>query len=372
MKDFVCIVGAPYLDKKMSEMGSENTLAVLRQKISPSQPQVSPADKVFEKSLHKALSQSALQLFGLKLQISDHRICYEPVSRIAKITEPFLMLGLLESSAKDSGFVALDRAALSNLVTFQTLGCILPELSQSRTATLTDAALIAPLIEQTMQKLQDIGQTDFGLGQPTQYRFSQMFTDAHRVSLAMQSEQFITYHMDLAMGDSRNPAKILIAFPTIEQNHFDRAAVATQKRDASQQVFLSLPAQLNAELHCFRFAWSELSQLKVGKHLFLPDTALESIHLKATHSSEFISAKLGRLGQFRAVQVDITDASTNLNLAKPNSDLKSINNHKGETNMLESKIPNNSCKSDLPKTDTLLGDEHIERAETPNVEIAYD
>ncbi|XAT60510.1 hypothetical protein GN278_06575 [Rhodobacteraceae bacterium Araon29] len=372
MKDFVCIVGAPYLDKKMSEMGSENTLAVLRQKISPSQPQVSPADKVFEKSLHKALSQSALQLFGLKLQISDHRICYEPVSRIAKITEPFLMLGLLESSAKDSGFVALDRAALSNLVTFQTLGCILPELSQSRTATLTDAALIAPLIEQTMQKLQDIGQTDFGLGQPTQYRFSQMFTDAHRVSLAMQSEQFITYHMDLAMGDSRNPAKILIAFPTIEQNHFDRAAVATQKRDASQQVFLSLPTQLNAELHCFRFAWSELSQLKVGKHLFLPDTALENIHLKATHSSEFISAKLGRLGQFRAVQVDITDASTNLNLAKPNSDLKSVNNHKGETNMLESKIPNNSCKSDLPKTDALLGDEHIERAETPNVEIAYD
>lgn len=372
MKDSVCIVGARYLDKKISEMESEDILAVLRQKTSPSQPQVSPADKVFEKSLHKALSQSALQLFGLKLQISDHRIRYEPVSRIAKITEPFLMLGLLESSAKDSGFVALDRAALSNLVTFQTLDCILPELSQSRTATLTRCCPDAPLIEEARQKLQDSGQTDFGLGQPTQYRFSQMFTDTHRVSLAMQAAQFISYHMDLAMVDSRNPAIILIAFPAIEQNYFDRVAVATQKRDADQQVFLSLPAELNAQLHYFRFAWSELSPLKVGTHLFLPDTALENIHLKATHSSEFISTKLGRLGRFRAVQVDITYASTNLNLAKPNSYLKSVNNHTCETNRLESKMPNNSCKSDLPKTDTLLGDEHIERTETPNVELAYD
>ena len=372
MKDFLFIVEIPHLYQKMSEMGSEKTVEVLRQKISPSQPQVSKADKVFEKCLHKALSQSALQLFGLKLQISDHSICYEPVSRIAKITEPFLMLELLESSANNSGFVALDQAALSNLVTFQTLGCILPDLSQSRKATLTDAALIAPLVEQTMQKLQNTGPNDFDLGQPTHYRFSQMLTDAHRVSLAMQSEQFIIYYMDLAMGDSQNPAKMLMAFPAIEHNYFYKAAVATQKRETSQQVFLSLPAQLNAELHCFRFAWSELSQLKVGAHLFLPDTALDNIHLKAAHSSEFISAKLGRLAQFRAVQVDITDASTNSNLANPNADLQSVKNHSGEAKVLESKIPNNSCKSAPPETDTPLGDEHIELAETPNVELAYD
>lgn len=277
------------------------------------------------------------------------------------------MLGLLENSETDPGFTALDQVALAGLVTIQTLGCILPELTHRRAATLTDAALIAPLIEQTMQNLQNNDQSKFDLGHISYYRFSRMLADAHRVSLAVQSERFVTYCMELAMGDSQHTAKIIMAFPVSQNKVDEKTSTGPQKIEAERKVFFSLPAKINAELHRFYFAWSDLSQLKVGAHLILPDTVFENVQLKTARSSEFISAKLGRLAQFRAVQVDIAIKSLVHYSANPNAAQKKIGNHSGEPTTTKATVSNSSAKDDSPELVASLDDKALTIAQTENI-----
>ena len=114
----------------MSDIGPEKSTVTIRQKINPAQPQISHAEQAFQKSLHKALAQKALSLFGLKVKIQEHRIAKVPVSELAEITEQYVMLTLLENSGSEPGFVAFDDAALAGFVTMQTLGCVLPNLTK--------------------------------------------------------------------------------------------------------------------------------------------------------------------------------------------------------------------------------------------------
>lgn len=333
----------------MSDIGSEKSAAILRQKITPPQSQIRRADQAFEKSLHKSLGQTALRLFGLRMQIREHSIAQATALEIAETTEPYLMLALLENSGFDPGFIAFDQAAIAGLVTMQTLGCILPNLTQGRTATLTDAALIAPLIEETLKTTQNGTDITSDISHRKNYHFSQMISDAHRLSLAMRSEDFTLFYMGLEMGTGQHQAKILMAFPAIEHKVSDMEMAPEQETDGiAHKAFLSLPAEMRAELHRFRFPLSELSQLKVGAHLILPDTALNNIQLRAVNSSDTISAKLGRLAQFRAVQVDIASAPVAHYSADPANDPKQIE-HQAD----EASIHVNDAPQDLGLADPL-------------------
>ena len=162
----------------MSVVRPEKTETVIQKKLSPSQSRLTNIDKALETKLHKALAQSAMQLFSLNLQVLDHNACHECISSITELTKPFLILGLPEHTGVEPGFIAVDQAALAGLVTIQTMGVVLPNLSQNRAATLTDAALIAPFVDHAMQKI-DSSNTQFG--DINQYRFSQMSVDANRL-----------------------------------------------------------------------------------------------------------------------------------------------------------------------------------------------
>ena len=332
----------------MSVVRPEKTETVIQKKLSPSQSRLTNIDKALETKLHKALAQSAMQLFSLNLQVLDHNTCHECISSITELTKPFMMLGLLERTGVEPGFIAVDQAALAGLVTIQTMGVVLPNLSQNRAATLTDAALIAPFVDRAMQKIDSIN-THFG--HINQYRFSQMIVDAHRLYLALRSEQFLVHRINLAMGPDQHPAQILIAFPEIEHRSGDIKSAVKEENAPKQKAFLALPAELIAEIRHFQFPWSELSQLKVGTHLILPDAALESIQLRAAKSSHVVSAKLGRLAHFRAVQVAIALPSMGHSPESSNTLPEEVKINAVEPSLFEHDEPQNDADIETLKLD---------------------
>ena len=107
-----------------------------------------------------------------------------------------------------------------------------------------------------------------------------------------------------------------------------------------------MPAELIAEIRHFQFPRSELSQLKVGTHLILPDAALESIQLRAPKSSHVVSAKLGRLAHFRAVQVTIA--------------LPSMGHSPESSNIFPEEVKINAAEPSLFEHDEPLNDADIE------------
>ena len=349
----------------MSDIGPEKSTVTIRQKINPAQPQISHAEQAFQKSLHKALAQKALSLFGLKVKIQEHRIAKVPVSELAEITEQYVMLTLLENSGSEPGFVAFDDAALAGFVTVQTLGCVLPNLTKGRTATLTDAALIAPFIEEALGSMQQSPDFCDDISHRKKYRFAQMITDTHRLLLCLQSEDFIFYFMTITMGADQHQAKILMAFPAIEKKSSKEENPSEQERSGrSHEAFLALPAEMQAELHRFRFPWSELSQLEVGAHLILPDDVLNNIKLRALNSSDTISAKLGRLSQFRAVQVDIETESSARNDGETSSDPNRSKDQVGEALTAETEISQGVTPVDLLQIESPERTNSVEKAPT--------
>ena len=90
------------------------------------------------------------------------------------------------------------------MVTIQIIGVVLANTSQSRAATLTDAALIAHFVDHTMKEIEFI---DSQFGYIGQYRCSQMKPCADRVYLALPSDKSTIYRMNLAMGPAGTQRK---------------------------------------------------------------------------------------------------------------------------------------------------------------------
>ncbi|XXK30172.1 hypothetical protein ACMAY7_11865 [Rhodobacteraceae bacterium nBUS_24] len=106
--------------------------------------------------------------------------------------------------------------------------------------------------------------------------------------------------------------------------------------------------------------------------MILPDTVFENVQLKTARSSEFISAKLGRLAQFRAVQVDIATASLDRYSANPNAAQKRIGNHSGEPNTTKATVSNSFAKDDSPELFASSDDKALTIAQTENIKLAHN
>ena len=220
------------------------------------------------------------------------------------------LFGVLEGRQMPAGFVALNGALLSAIVEYQTLGRLIDRDQKNRRVTMTEAALVAPLIDSTIQKTAasyDLSANGLSLGA---YHFAKTALDQQELFTMLDSQRFVFFKMYFNFEGLKSSGELYFGFdeklllPTSE--NLSQCGLSTLQKEQ----ILKLNTQLSAILFRFSMPLLDVSKLKPGKEVIFPKEALQTIELISTAGGPAIPAVLGKSGANRAVKVMLNSTSS--------------------------------------------------------------
>ncbi|WP_375691012.1 hypothetical protein [Pseudooceanicola sp. LIPI14-2-Ac024] len=193
-------------------MAQETSNAVLRRKTNAAREvwqarAMSPA-----KAWKLAFARAADELMDLAVAVSKVEEDEPTADEMLEALEEGDLLVLLDGPDGAIGVAALAFPVVAGLVEMMTMGRVLTGTVEPRKPTRTDAAMIAPLLDQTFENLAELlqGQDD-GAILPG-YRFGVMLENPRMVGLAIEATEFQRFRMQMDVAGARD-GRITLALP---------------------------------------------------------------------------------------------------------------------------------------------------------------
>ncbi len=261
------------------------------------------------KALRLSVARAADELWDLAVAASGIALTEESQeAAVDSLPEGGLIL-LLEGPEGAVGAAHLPFPVVSGLVEAQTIGQVSTLPPEPRAATRTDAAMVAPLIDETLHRfeslLQEEGQAPWALG----YRFGTMMESARMLALALKATDFhvIRFSLDLA---ARREGEALLMLPVVELPGAGTGASGGEgvRQGALEAQILQAPTELRAVLHRLSMPLSAVSGLEVGAVLPIPREALARTEIEVGGEVTLGTTTLGQVNGMRALRFRLREA----------------------------------------------------------------
>ncbi len=261
------------------------------------------------KALRLSFARAADSLWDLAAAASGIDLSeLDADTALAGLNDKHLIV-LLEGPEGHAGAMTLDFALVSGLVEAQTMGRISPQKPEDRKPTRTDAAMIAPLVDDTLTRFEALLEENGGSDLPAGFRFGVMFENVRMLSLALKATDFHVIRFSADLNGVRE-GEAVILLPV-----FDDIAEAMTREDSQSaggalgaQV-MQVPAELDAVLFRMRMPFSKLNELAVGDVLPIPREALDETQLVVSGQNRIALSKLGQMNGLRAVRLILPDSA---------------------------------------------------------------
>ena len=257
------------------------------------------------KALRRALSRSADTLWDLALVSQSVSIETFDQDGVIDDLDPSELLLLLDGPDGALGLVAIDRDVMTGVIEVQTI----QQVSQipfdpDRLLTATDAAMMAPLIDATMERMSDYLADHPLLAEIKGFRFGAMIEDSRTASLLLDAHGYRAFRaqVDLALG--RRKGRITIYLPEQGTKRGKAGASAEPVGPGPQEELRSrVPARLDAVLSRVTMSLGQAGRLQPGDLLKLPLDALDRVEVTAGRGQVVARGKLGQNNGLRAVRL---------------------------------------------------------------------
>jgi flagellar motor switch protein FliM len=256
------------------------------------------------RQLRRALETGADKRLGLPLEVRSVHQSLRPLEEVRGLLEGSGFLALLEGRP-GAGF-GLDMTVLTGLVEHQTIGHILPRSDMTRGPTRVDAALLAPLLDDSLGRfdnaLREDGGGPWGLG----YGFGAMVGTARALVLALSEGLYHVFELDLALMGGVREGRMVFAFPDKVEATPPKEAPAPDPVPPGESLragVLTAQATLDAVLARVSMPLARFQGLSVGDTIPLPPGALKDARLEMGAKAGGVPVTLGQLHGFRAVRL---------------------------------------------------------------------
>ena len=252
------------------------------------------------KALRRALSRTADVLWDLALVtqgVSQELLDQDGV--IDSLPQGDLLM-VLDGPEGALGLATIDREIMTGLIEVQTIQQVTQIPVDDRPLTRTDAAMMAPLLDGTLDRLAR-NLVDHPLRpQLAGYRFGSMVEDARAAGLLLEASSYRLFRVaiDLALGRRRGELQLI--FP---EREIRDAAAAMQAPGPHAQMMKLLPAHLNAVLARVTIPLGMARALKPGQLIPLPLDVLDGVELTAGQGKTVAKGRMGQLDGMRAVRL---------------------------------------------------------------------
>lgn len=257
------------------------------------------------KALRRSLSRTADVLWDLALVTRDVTVEMLDQDGVIGMLGPKDLLLLLDGPDGAVGLVAMDRQVMTALVEVQTIQQVTQmPLDEDRPLTQTDAAMMAPLIDGTLERLAaNLGDHPLH-AQLEGYRFGAMLEDARTAALLLDDAAYRAFRAEVDLALGRRQGALSIMLP---ERKLRRAAGSDPAGDGPgpyEELLSRVPARLDAILARIRIPLHKAGELKPGDVLQLPPDALSRVEISAGRGQIVARGKLGRMSGTRAVRLN--------------------------------------------------------------------
>ncbi len=198
----------------------------------------------------------------------------------------------------------LDPNTVSAIVQTQTIGQLTATPPEARAFTNTDAAMVAPLVEEALVKAAELAEMAEEEVDLTGYEYMTRAGDLRSLCLTLVEEVYCGFELTIDLAGGVRQGHIAILLP---QRPCDVEEDAGAQPDAGARLEQSsgvVRAELNAVLCRMNVPLSDLSALGIGDVLPLERARLDRTEVLAIDRTRAAVGRLGQSGGLRAVRIN--------------------------------------------------------------------
>ncbi|KPA23334.1 Surface presentation of antigens (SPOA) [Shimia sp. SK013] len=258
-----------------------------------------------EKAIRLGMALSAQNGMGLACEVTKVQRGKVSHETLVGMLDSDCLLAVLEGENGARAALAIDLQVLSGLVEHQTLGRVLPSPASPRPATLVDAALVTPVIEDTLARFVSLLNTDEAPKWLQHYKFGAVTDDTRTLSLSLKAHDFHFMMLDVTLDGGAKAGTIGLAFPDFELDVEEPEEVQGEdtKSDSFQAKLLRARATLTGVVGRLNMSIGEMQALQVGQIVPLSSDAMKETTLETSDGARVTEVSLGQINGMRAVRL---------------------------------------------------------------------
>lgn len=283
-------------------MSLDSHTDILRRKTARSGLLEDRSMRDFARHLRFQLSKILKVEFNINLKTKTSSLRVLERDTFAQAMQGIGLIGRLDVDEATAGIGLCSNFAKS-LVAVQTSGQFSVQGNAAgEVVTLTEAALIAPYIDQILRSLDDLNLPE-GMAYISKFRFGSQMRDGFDLANAFATNTCLEIFYEFECN-ALGPFAFLLLLPLPD---VDTGADVLSDHDQKilKDEITALEVELRAILARRKIAFSELAALKVGDVLEFPQAILFDVDVVSAENKTEFSAQLGRVGEQRALRVDI-------------------------------------------------------------------
>lgn len=265
------------------------------------------------KALRRALSRTADVLWDLALV--THGVSQEMADQdgVVEMLPSGTLLLLLDGPGGALGLAMIDREIMTGLIEVQTLLQVTQMPVEDRPITQTDAAMMAPLVDGTLDRLERYLEGHPLRPQFAGFRFGAMVEDARTAGLLLDAAGYRAFNVSVDLALGRRKGTILLVLP----DRPDAGKADAEDGDAAtpgphERKMKLLPVRMDAVLCSLTIPLSAAQRLRAGDLIPLPPEALDSVEFVAGAGPAVAGGRLGQMNGMRAVRLSWPQGAGNV------------------------------------------------------------
>lgn len=265
------------------------------------------------KALRRALSRTADVLWDLALVTKAVSVEMHDQDGVVDGLDDHNLLILLDGPDGALGIASIDREVMTGVIEVQTIMQVTQmPVETDRTLTPTDAAMMSPLLDGTLEKL--VANLE---GHPLRseiegFRFGAMIEDSRAISLLLESPSYRTFRAEIDLALGRRKGVLSITLPEhVKVERDPEPGSEAEPPSPHEEMLNAIPVKLDAVLSRFTLPLSAAEQLKPGDLLPLPVDVLDQLELVDGRRQVVAKGRLGQMHNLRAVRLSWPAAKSN-------------------------------------------------------------
>lgn len=275
--------------------------AVVRRKLAGSGANTDgPVERPVVRALRLAMARAADAVLDLPLSVLQVQQTRSAREDLSDTLWPDGLLLILDGPDAAVGAICADTAMVAAIIQQQTVGRVLASETEPRPFTDTDAALLAPVIDDVLTRAAGLSEVEADRACLTGFSFGARAEDVRSLVLALQADRFRRFDLTLDLANGAATGRLALILP--EPVAAPKPALPPVS-PGPNGAMLSVQADLMAVLCRLRLPYSELSGWQAGQVVALPGAHLGRTRIQTIAGGVIAQGRLGRIDGVRAVRL---------------------------------------------------------------------
>ncbi|WP_299986773.1 FliM/FliN family flagellar motor C-terminal domain-containing protein [uncultured Ruegeria sp.] len=279
------------------------TKSALARKLSAGQSG-SDAPRSILRALRLGLARAAGEGLGLALTVIGAKQAIRAQGDIARRIQDGWLLLLFASDQGCVAAVCLDPGCVSAIVQQQTIAMVTADPPPERPFTDTDAAMVAPLVEDMLGRARDLVEAPPDLASLSGFEFATRAEDRRSLILALVDEAYRMFDLKVELAGGARQAEVLVLLPDRRHSFDECADDPAQPGLSLDQASGVMRVELNTVISRMTVPLTALSNLSVGDVLPLQGARVDRVEVLSIDRTRATIGRLGQCGGMRAVRIN--------------------------------------------------------------------